>query len=64
MNKEYRFNFESQYEEKQYDRLVKICKAPIAFIEENIEHYDLEKYSVTELAKRLENEYSEYMKGG
>jgi len=55
----HRFNFESQYEEKQYDRLVKICKAPLAFIEENIEHYDLTQYNVTTLAKRLEHEYRE-----
>lgn len=59
MQQVHRFNFESQYEEKQYDRLVKICKAPLAFIEENIEHYDLERYDIKTLARRLEHEYRE-----
>lgn len=59
MQKVHRFNFETDYEEKQYDRLVKVCKAPLGYIEESIENYDLTRYEVKTLAKRLEHEYRE-----
>lgn len=62
-NNTHRFNFETDAEEKKYDKLVKICKAPLDFIEENIQRFDLDQYTPTSLARQLEREYKKEVEG-
>ena len=55
-------NFESKLEREIYEKVVKLCNAPLGFIQETIWEYDLWQWTPKYLAKEIEKQYKAAMK--